>query len=81
MNCFRLLAAALLVCVSGAQCNAQSARTPGVSASEIKIGQTLPLSGPVSAYRDLRAGLCRIFSDDQRTRWDQRTQDQSDHRG
>jgi branched-chain amino acid transport system substrate-binding protein len=50
MNCFRLLAAALLVCVSGAQCNAQSAHTPGVSASEIKIGQTLPLSGPVSAY-------------------------------
>src|ERR1035437_4549069 len=50
MNCFRLLAAALLVCVSGAQCNAQSARTPGVSASEIKFGQTLPLSGPVSAY-------------------------------
>src|ERR1035437_1251402 len=50
MNCFRLLAAALLVCVSGAQCNAQSAHAPGVGASEIKIGQTLPLSGPVSAY-------------------------------
>jgi branched-chain amino acid transport system substrate-binding protein len=34
---------------------AQTPDTPGVTATEIKLGQTAPLSGPVSAYATFRA--------------------------
>ena len=46
----RVLAAAALAATIGAGAAAQTAAEPGVSESEIKLGQTVPLSGPVSAY-------------------------------
>src|SRR3954464_302739 len=44
------LAGALL---SGERANAQTHNAPGVTAAEIKIGQTMPYSGPASAYAQL----------------------------
>src|SRR5258708_27868403 len=51
MTARRLLAAALafaVLCAGSAQ--AQGRNDPGVSDTEIKLGQTAPYSGPVSAY-------------------------------
>lgn len=44
-----MLSGAMLTGVSGLA-RAQGAATPGVTDREIKIGQTLPLSGPAAGY-------------------------------
>ena len=38
------------VVIAAGTLTAAAAETPGVSANEIKIGQTMPYSGPASAY-------------------------------
>ena len=45
----RFLGAVLAALSTGAAC-AGNAYGPGVSDTEIKIGQTMPYSGPLSAY-------------------------------
>jgi branched-chain amino acid transport system substrate-binding protein len=47
----RLITAAVFgaISIAGAA-NAQNADMPGVTATEIKIGNTMPYSGPASAY-------------------------------
>ena len=50
MTGVRLLIAALAIFASTVRSNASDTASPGVSDTEIKIGQTVPLSGPVSAY-------------------------------
>ena len=45
---WRPLAVAMLLAASSAQ--AQKAYGPGVSDTEIKLGQSTPLSGPASAF-------------------------------
>ena len=46
----RAFGQALLLVAIAASANAQAKYDPGVSDSEIKLGQTAPYSGPVSAY-------------------------------
>ena len=41
---------------------AQTADTPGVTATEIKLGQTVPLSGPVSAYATFSRASLAYFA-------------------
>ena len=45
---------------------ARAANAPGITDTEIKIGQTMPYSGPVSAYGVDGQGRGRLFQDDQR---------------
>ncbi len=44
---------------------AQKKYGPGASDTEIKIGNTVPYSGPASAYGILRQVLWRLFQEDQ----------------
>jgi branched-chain amino acid transport system substrate-binding protein len=54
----RLALALVAISVAAAPAMAQQKDMPGVSASEIRIGQTMPYSGPASAYGTLgRADL------------------------
>ena len=57
--------AVLIVAASGVPAAAENA--PGVSATEIKIGQTMPYSGPVAAFGTLGKGEIAFFQmiDDQ----------------
>ena len=41
---------------------AQTPDTPGVTATEIKLGQTVPLSGPVSAYATFSRASLAYFA-------------------
>ena len=52
------------------------ADTPGVTDTEIKIGQTMPYSGPASAYGVIGTHGGRLFQDDQRAGRGERPQDQ-----
>ena len=45
---------------------AWAANAPGVTDTEIKIGQTMPYSGPASSIWRDRQDTCRLFQDDQR---------------
>lgn len=57
MNKLGLLSAAFAFSLVATASNVRAGQDPGVSATEIKIGQFLPLSGPVSAYASFgRAG-------------------------
>ena len=47
---------------------AQKKYDPGVSDTEIKIGQTMPYSGPASAYGTIGKAEERLLPDDQRAR-------------
>ena len=47
---FRIWAAAMAVTIAGAALAADKKYAPGVSDTEIKLGQTMPYSGPASAY-------------------------------
>jgi len=49
-NHTKLLMSAALLALAAAAGPAAAADTPGVTATEIKIGQTMPYSGPASAY-------------------------------
>ncbi len=54
------LAACLAALSASSAALAQSA--PGVSADEIKIGQTMPYSGPVAAFSALGKGEVAYFN-------------------
>jgi len=68
----------LAIALSATSANAQKKYDPGASDTEIKIGQTVPFSGPASAYSSIGKTPSRLFQDDQRCRRHQRPQDQSD---
>ncbi len=53
-----------------------AANAPGVTDTEIKIGQTMPYSGPASAYGVIGTRRGRLFQDDQRAGRRERAQDQ-----
>src|SRR5476649_1858461 len=58
---FTLVAgAAILVTLAGGSASAENA--PGVTATEIKIGQTMPYSGPVTAFGTLGKGEVAFFN-------------------
>ena len=56
-----LLASAGTLTLAGLSRSAQAADTPGVSATTIKIGNTIPYSGPASAYGAIGKGLSAYF--------------------
>ena len=45
---------------------AKADNAPGVTSTEIKIGQTMPYSGPASAYGVIGKARLSLFQDDQR---------------
>ena len=47
--------------------SARADNAPGVTDTEIKIGQTMPYSGPASAYGVIGTHRVRLFQDDQRS--------------
>ena len=72
-------APALLLSLALAQpAAAQKKYGPGVTDSEIKIGQTMPYSGPASAYGAIGKAETRLFQHDQRAGRHQRPQDHPD---
>ena len=58
--------------------SARAANTPGVTDTEIKIGQTMPYSGPASAYGVIGRTETAYFKMINEQGGDQRPQDQSD---
>ena len=58
--------------------SARADSAPGVTDTEIKIGQTMPYSGPASAYGVIGRTEARLFQDDQRAGRRERPQDQPD---
>lgn len=56
------LVTALLAVALGSSATAIAQNAPGVSATEIKIGQTMPYSGPVSAFGTLGKGEIAYFN-------------------
>ena len=56
-----LITAAAASAVLGRTRLARAADTPGASATEIKIGNTVPYSGPASAYGAIGKGLTAFF--------------------
>jgi branched-chain amino acid transport system substrate-binding protein len=55
-------AAVLLAATLGAAAPALAQNAPGVTATEIKIGQTMPYSGPVTAFGTLGKGEVAYFN-------------------
>jgi branched-chain amino acid transport system substrate-binding protein len=55
---------------------AQTPQAPGVTATEILIGQTMPYSGPGLVLRHHRQDGSRVFPDGQREGRRERPQDQ-----
>ena len=60
---------------------AWAANAPGVTDTEIKIGQTMPYSGPAVGLWVIGQDRCRLFQDDQRDGRRERPQDQSHQPG
>ena len=71
-------AAAAFAASAGA---ARADNAPGVTDTEIKIGQTMPYSGPASAYGVIGTRRDRLFQNDQRAGRRERPQDQPDQPG
>jgi ABC-type branched-subunit amino acid transport system substrate-binding protein len=62
-----IAAAALVAALSVSSVSAQKRYGPGVTDAEIKVGQTLPFSGPVSAYATIgkvQAAYIRMVNDE-----------------
>eukprot|EP01044_Picomonas_judraskeda_P026801 COSAG03_NODE_8283_length_817_cov_1.064067_2_plen_73_part_01 len=60
---FRLAgAAALAVTLSVTSASAQKKYDPGASDTEIKVGQTVPFSGPASAYASIGKTQAAYFN-------------------
>ena len=53
---------------------ARAEETPGITATEILFGQTMPYSGPASSYGTIGKASRRLFQDDQRPGRHQRPQ-------
>ena len=64
--------------LSASSAHAQKKYDPGATDTEIKIGQTVPFSGPASAYATIGKTAGGLFQDDQRAGRHQRPQDQFD---
>jgi branched-chain amino acid transport system substrate-binding protein len=63
---FRLLAGIAVATVLTASAHAQKKYDPGASDTEIKVGQTVPFSGPVSAYATIgraQAAYIKMIND------------------
>ena len=74
-----LTATTLAVALSASSAYAQKKYdTRHATDTEIKIGQTVPFSGPASAYSQYRQDPGGVFQDDQCAGRHQRPQDQSD---
>ena len=74
----RVGAAAIVLALSIPAAQAQKKYDPGASDTEIKVGQTVPLSGPASAYAAIgktQAAYVKMIND---RGWRQRPQGQSD---
>ena len=56
-----VLKLSLVLCASGLALPALAQNAPGVTDSEIKIGQTMPYTGPVTAYSTLGKGEVAYF--------------------
>ena len=76
----RLLPVALAVAllVGSGAVRAEKKYGPGVTDTEIKIGQTMPYSGPASAYGTIGQCRSRLLREDQCRGRHQRAQDQAD---
>ena len=62
----RVAVTALALVMSFAQAHAQKKYDPGASDTAIKVGQTVPLSGPASAYAVIgktQAAYMRMIND------------------
>ena len=68
--------AAALVAVFAMSGSMARAQTPGVTATELKIGQTMPYSGPGLAVRRHRQAAGRVFQDGERVGRHRRASDQ-----
>ena len=75
---YKIIFAAAIISAATAATAADKKYGPGVTDTEIKLGQTSPYSGPASAYSVDRQGAARLFQDDQRPGRHERAQDQSD---
>ena len=71
--------AAIVIALVPALAWARGTYDPGASDTEIKLGNTLPYSGPVSVHEPARAPDGRLFPHDQRSGRRQRPQDQFHH--
>ena len=70
--------AALAIALSASPAIAQKKYDTGATDTEIKIGQTIPFSGPASAYATIGKTQAAYMQDDQRAGRHQRPQDQPD---
>ena len=70
------LTAGLAAAVAGRFTSARAANMPGVTATEIKIGNTMPYSGPASSYSVIGQGRGGLLQDGQRAGRRRRSQDQ-----
>ena len=70
------LTAGLASAVAGRFSSARAADTPGVTATEIKIGNTMPYSGPASSYSVIGRTEAAYLQDGQRAGRRRRPQDQ-----
>jgi branched-chain amino acid transport system substrate-binding protein len=77
MTSWALSAASLLL--AGGLAYAAGQYGPGASDAEIKLGNTMPYSGPASAYGAIGKAEVAYFNNDQRTGRHQRPQDQLHH--
>ena len=57
--------AAVAIALSAAPASAQKKYDTGATDTEIKIGQTVPFSGPASAYAGIGKTSSRLSQDDQ----------------
>ena len=73
-----IAASTLTMAMSAHPALAQKKYDTGATDTEIKIGQTVPFSGPASAYAGDRQDPGRLYPDDQRPGRRQRPQDQPD---
>src|SRR5215471_21625002 len=55
------MVALLAVCTSGLSLPVSAQNAPGVTDSEVKIGQTMPYTGPVTAFSTLGKGEVAYF--------------------
>ena len=73
-----LAGTAVAIALSATPASAQKKYDTGASDTEIKIGQTVPFSGPASAYAGIGKTQAAYMQDDQRTGRHQGPQDQPD---
>jgi len=58
----KLLSALVLAALAVSVAGPASAEEPGITATEIKIGQTMPYSGPISSYGSIGRAEAAYFA-------------------